>query len=99
MPKASKSKAPKFDIREPIRQHVVRVNRPHLAQEYCDSNREGTEIDSITRGLLPHARMCAEGRTRPHVKARVEAARERLLRDEAKRSTRAAWDASEAGVT
>lgn len=80
------------------KEHVIRVPRPHLAQEYRDSNREPKEIDSICRGLLPHARMCAEGRARPHVVSRVKSRREKVLKGAAVFSTRAAWDMVDAGM-
>lgn len=42
--------------------HIPRTPRPHLAQEF----RERGQLDhaeSITYFLMPHARMCAEGKT------------------------------------
>lgn len=80
------------------RVHITRVPRPHLAQEYKDTNRDPKELDSICRGLLPHARMCAEGRARPHIVARVETRRDQLLKRQAKHDIRAAWDAVDAGL-
>lgn len=45
-------------------QFKARKIRPHLAQEYRESEKT-EDVESITFGLLPHARMCARGEVSP----------------------------------
>lgn len=81
----------------PSRTHKARVPRPHLAQEFVD-NKQEEHAESVTFALMPHARRCARGEVRSHVKVRVESARDKMLKDHAKRDVRAAWDLVDAGI-
>lgn len=53
-------------------QHIARIPRPHVAHEYRD--RGGDDVaETLCYKLTAHARMCAKGEARPHIRARVKA--------------------------